>query len=340
MNNKLKISVLDLSPVREGETRHQALSNTVSFAREVEELGYHRFWVAEHHASSFSAGRSPEVLIPLIAAQTKKIRVGSGAVLLNHYSALKVAENFCSLEEMFPGRIDLGVGRATTGPTLDNALQQLKDRKNKIDSSNQIMELSCWLNEGFDEEHPYSKFPLEGDGHSPEFHVLGTSAWSAQIAGQLGLPYTYAAFLNQSSTQEVFESYFRNFTPSDQRTGIKEPEIIFATQIICGHNDEAAQRNLAPIHLLSHSISNNERFRRMQYPEEAIRLMGQLPPLETYKKGSGKPPKYIAGSPERVANMLEDLRTDLGFTEIMIKDIMTDHTARSTSFRMISEIVQ
>src|ERR1035437_6097588 len=156
----MKLSILDLSIVPSGKTRHDALMNSIEMAIYAEGLGFHRIWVAEHHNSPYIAGRAPEVLIAAIASATSSIRVGSGAVLLNHYSPFKVAELFCTLNEIFPSRIDLGIGRASNRPVLDFALQQTRKKITKINYQEQIDELFCWLGDSFPEDHPFANVNL------------------------------------------------------------------------------------------------------------------------------------------------------------------------------------
>src|SRR5690554_2095022 len=187
----MKLSIVDVSPVLPGESRHDALRHTIELARHAERLGYERFWVAEHHGTASVAGRAPEVLIAAIAAHTSRIRVGSGGVLLNHYSPFKVAEVFCTLNELYPGRIDLGAGRATTGPIIDFALQQDKSKKFQSDSNQQILELVSWLDNSFAADHPFSKTPIHTIDSLPELHLLGSSGWSASAAATLGLRYVF-----------------------------------------------------------------------------------------------------------------------------------------------------
>ncbi|HLS30063.1 MAG TPA: MsnO8 family LLM class oxidoreductase, partial [Flavobacteriaceae bacterium] len=160
----MKLSLIDLSPVPYNGTRADAYQNTIETAQHIEQLGYHRIWLAEHHNSPQLGGRAPEVLIPTIASKTSKIRVGSGSVLLNHYSPFKVAEIFGSLEELFPGRIDLGIGRATTGPISDVALQRNRSfRQETNDSMEQLVELLTWFDQSFESDHPFSQVKVFRD---------------------------------------------------------------------------------------------------------------------------------------------------------------------------------
>src|SRR5690554_4468790 len=187
----MKLSIVDVSPVLPGESRHDALRHTIELARHAERLGYERFWVAEHHGTASVAGRAPEVLIAAVAAHTRTIRVGSGSVLLNHYSPFKVAEVFCTLNELYPGRIDLGAGRATTGPVTDFALQQDRSKQSQANSDQQITELVAWLDDSFPESHPFSQSPIHTIESKPTLHLLGSSAWSASAAAELGLRYVF-----------------------------------------------------------------------------------------------------------------------------------------------------
>ena len=228
----MKLSLLDLSLILPGQNRETALKTTIEIAVFIESLEYHRIWLGEHHSSNYIAGRAPEILIAAVAQHTSKIRIGSEAVLLSHYSPYKVAEVFCTLSELHPGRIDLGVGRASSGPVTDFALQQERRKKVKLDSTQQVHELCAWLNSDFEEHHPFSRHPIDTIDPLPELHILGTNRWSALLAAELGLRYVYAGFLNQSSTKEVFQVYRDNFRPSSNKTGIAAPEIVLATPYI------------------------------------------------------------------------------------------------------------
>src|SRR5687768_915055 len=194
------------------------------------------------------AGRTPEVMIPFIASRTNKIRVGSGSVLLNHYSPFKVAETFSTLEDMFPGRIDMGIGRATTGPVTDVALQRIRSfRQTTDDSGEQLAELVAWMEDSFDSEHPFSQVKVHKNGSIPEFWLLGSSPWSASAAAQLGLRYSFAGFINPSQSYQITESYKRNFKPSKKLAGAERPELILSLSVYCAETEEEAARLSAPV---------------------------------------------------------------------------------------------
>src|SRR5947209_13566719 len=189
------VSVLDQSPIPEGSTGAQALHNTLDLARLADGLGYHRYWVAEHHGGPMLASASPEALIGPIALATEAIRVGSGGVMLPHYSPLKVAESFTILAALFPDRIDLGLGRAAgTDPLTTYALQRDRRQASPDDFPQQLAELLAYFEDSLPEDHPFRHLAgtLPGRPALPEPWWLGSSPQSAIWAGELGLPYAFA----------------------------------------------------------------------------------------------------------------------------------------------------
>src|SRR4051812_24699963 len=194
----LRLSVLDQSPISEGMTGSEALHNTIDLARLADALGFHRYWVAEHHGGPMLAGPSPEALIGPIAAATERLRVGSGGVMLPHYSPLKVAESFSVLSGLFPGRIDLGIGRAAgTDPMTTFALQRDRRQAGPDDFPQQLAELLGYLDDTIPANHPFARLSdLPGLPHKPEPWLLGSSAQSAIWAADLRLPYAFADFIS------------------------------------------------------------------------------------------------------------------------------------------------
>jgi len=332
----MKLSIVDLSTVLPGETRHDALMNSIEVAQHIEKLGFERVWVAEHHGSASIAGRAPEVLIAAIAANTSSIRVGSGSMLLNHYSPFKVVEVFCTLNELYPGRIDLGAGRANTGPITDFALQQARDRKFQSDSDQQIVELVSWLDDSFPEDHPFSKSPIHTIDSLPELHVLGSSPWSANAAASLGLRYVFAGFINQKGAKEILNSYRNKFQTSSRKSGIQSPEAILSVHVVCADTEEEARRQLAPVNVMYRNLSKGIIDAQLPSPDGAIKELGGLPKLEKYIAGSGVPPRFVAGTTKQVHEQLTQLGKDLSVDEIIIQDMMTDHKARLRSYDLLS----
>src|SRR5690349_13691185 len=194
----MRLSVLDQSPISEGSNGAEALRNTVDLAQLADSLGYHRYWVAEHHGGPMLASASPEALIGPIAAATSEIRVGSGGVMLPHYSPLKVAETFTMLAALAPGRIDLGLGRASgTDPMTTFALQRDRRQAAPDDFPDQLAELLAYLDDTLPEGHPFARLAaLPGKPDVPEPWLLGSSPQSGIWAAQLGLPYAFADFIN------------------------------------------------------------------------------------------------------------------------------------------------
>lgn len=335
----MKLSIVDVSVVLPGETRHDAFRHSIDLAQHAERWGYERFWVAEHHGTASVAGRAPEVLIAAVAANTTKIRVGSGSVLLNHYSPFKVAEVFCTLNELYPGRIDLGAGRATTGPVTDFALQQDRSKQFHADSNQQIVELVAWLERDFPDQHPFNEYPIYTINSLPRLYLLGSSPWSASAAAQLGLRYVFAGFINQQGTPGILRMYRDDFTPSTGVTGIERPEVMLGVHVVCADTEEEARRQLAPVHIMYQNLARGNLRSVLPDPDSAVDQLGGLPPLERYRSGSGVPPKFIGGTPEQVHEQLEQLTADLLLDEIIIQDLMTDHEARLHSYELMAKMI-
>src|SRR3954451_17780709 len=237
----LRLSVLDQSPIAEGSTASNALHNTLDLARLADELGYTRYWVAEHHGTPGLASAAPEVLIGPVAAATERIRVGSGGIMLPHYSPFKVAETFSALSGLYPGRIDLGLGRApgTDGLTMF-ALQRDRREASPDDFPQQLAELLGYLNGELPADHPFARLAgtLPGLPERPEPWLLGSSPQSAVWAGQLGLPYSFADFIN-SQGAEIAADYRRRFVESER---LPAPRLSVGVLAICADSDEEAER--------------------------------------------------------------------------------------------------
>src|SRR3954468_8510295 len=234
------LSVLDQSPVPEGSTGADALHNTLDLARLSDELGFHRYWVAEHHGTPMLASASPEALIGPIASATQRIRVGSGGVMLPHYSPLKVAETFSVLSGLFPGRIDLGIGRAPgTDARTTFALQRDRSRAMPDDFPDQLSELIAYLEDDLPADHPFKSLgALPGRPGSPDLWLLGSSPQSALWAAQLGIGYSFADFINPGGA-EIVELYRERFTRGERP---EEPKLSVAVWAIAADTDEEAQR--------------------------------------------------------------------------------------------------
>jgi luciferase family oxidoreductase group 1 len=314
----MQLSILDQSPIPEGFTSGDALRNSISLARLANRVGYKRYWVAEHHGTPGLACTSPEVLIGPIAAATSRIRVGSGGVMLPHYSPLKVAENFNMLSGLYPGRIDLGIGRAAgTSPAVARALQRDRRQPAPDDFPDQLDELLRLTGNG-----------EQGKGAQP--WLLGSSPQSAIWAAELGLPYVFADFIN-SDGASIARDYRKRFRPSRYA---ETPQLGVACWAICADTDEQAMR-------LSYS------FRMMM----RLLLRGRLvavPTVETaerFLEQDTAPSLYparrvITGTPATVRDALKSLAAEYGADEILIVNIMYDHDARLRSYELIADAFQ
>ncbi|HEY1953666.1 MAG TPA: LLM class flavin-dependent oxidoreductase [Gemmatimonadaceae bacterium] len=325
------LSVLDQSPISEGSTGGDALRNSIEHAQLTESVGYARYWVAEHHATPMLASPSPEALIGPIAALTSRIRVGSGGVMLPHYSPLKVAETFSMLAGLFPGRIDLGIGRAAgTDPLTAFALQRDRRQASPDDFPAQLAELRGYLDENLPAEHPFARVAqLPGRPETPELFLLGSSPQSAIWAGELGLPYVFADFIN-SEGAHLAELYRERFVPS---AAASRPHVTVATWALCADTQEEAE-------LLSSSS-------RMAF--SLLRETGKTLPVPTVetamrfleRREGGLPlarrRRMTLGPPDAVRSGLEAIAREYGAEELMIVTITFSHEARKRSYELVAE---
>lgn len=333
----MKLSVIDQSPVPAGFTPADALHNTIELARLADRLGYERYWIAEHHAIDALASPAPEILIARVAAETTAIRVGSGGVMLPHYSPFKVAEVFRTLHALYPDRIDLGIGRAPGGTPLDS--YALRRQRNEYpppdDFAQQLIELLAFLNHSFPPNHPFSRIRISPEMPGcPKVWMLGSSMWSASAAAQVGLPYAFAHFIDQQPTRAAIEHYRAHFKPGDGVTGLPAPHAIVALGVICAETDAEAQRLLMSARLFRRRIRQGN-LQLIPTPEEAIKELGEV--SDQTPTIPSEWPRYFAGAPERVRDQLIDMASVLHLDEIMIVTIVHDHQARMRSYELLAE---
>jgi luciferase family oxidoreductase group 1 len=325
----LRLSVLDQSPISEGMTGARALHNSLDLAQLADRLGYHRYWVAEHHGTPMLACASPEALIGPIASATERIRVGSGGVMLPHYSPLHVAESFSILAGLYPERIDLGLGRAP-GTDQITTFALLRDRNHMPpdDFPQQLTELLGLLEDGLPENHPFKRLAaLPGLPERPDPWLLGSSPQSAIWAGELGLPYSFADFINPQGAQ-IAESYRSHFQHSERRS---EPELSVGVMAICADTDEEAER-LASSGRMSFSLLRQGRLIPVPPVDKALRY------LETReKKAGGSGRRAVIGSPATVRAGLEEVAEEYAAQELVIVTITYEHEARRRSYELIAE---
>jgi luciferase family oxidoreductase group 1 len=327
----MRLSVLDQSPIPEGSTPAQALHNTVDLGRHAERLGYERYWLAEHHATPALACAAPEVLIAAVAQATEQIRVGSGGVMLPHYSPLKVAEVFSTLAGMHPERIDLGIGRAPgTDPMTMLALQRDRRQGSPDDFPEQLTELLALLEDRVPANHPFSRLAhtLPGLPERPEPWLLGSSPQSAIWAGELGLPYAIADFINPGGAA-LAADYRGHFLDSER---LPAPQVIACTIAICADTDEEAER-IASSGRMMFSLLRMGRLIPIPPPEKAL---AYLATRERPGAGTGGR-RAIVGSPATVRAGLEVVAQEYGTDELMVLTITYDHDARRRSYELIAE---
>ncbi|MDR2283355.1 MAG: MsnO8 family LLM class oxidoreductase [Sphingobacterium sp.] len=332
----MTLSYIDLSPIPYGGNRTSALQDTIETAQFIEDLGFKRIWLAEHHNAANFAGRVPEVVIPIVADRTKHIRVGSGAVLLNHYSPFKVAEVFSTLTELFPGRIDLGIGRATTGPYSDLALQRNRSsRQTTDDSMEQLEELLHWFTDDFPKDHAFSQVKVYRD-EAPEFYLLGSSSWSARAAAQLGLAYAFSGFINPSAAYDTTQWYKGTFQPNNKLYGRSRPYLILSISVYAGETDELALRLSAPMQQYMRDLYRKGQINEPLKPEdEAVRLLGNNTSLQRLTDPTNFP-KHIIGKASTVARELKEIAKTIGVDEFMIQPMTANHAGKLKSMELLT----
>lgn len=328
----LKLSILDQSPVSEGQSAEEALKNTVELAQSAEKWGYTRFWVSEHHDTYSLAGSSPEVLLAYMAAKTEHIRVGSGGVMLPHYSPYKVAENFRVLAGLAPGRIDLGVGRAPGGmPRATIALNKSRTR-NVDDYPEKVEELLQYLNDDLPETNPlYGLKASPMVKTVPELWMLGSSPASAVLAAKMGLPYNFALFINGEGGVSFMNHYINNFTPSNYLEKPKNMVTVFA---ICAETDEEAERVASSIDLSMIMLEQGMESKGTPSPEKAISY--RYSPFELTRIQENRK-RMIVGNPKKIKQKLEELSELYQTDEIMLVSITYDFQDKLKSYALIAD---
>ena len=331
MKEKIKLSVLDQSPLRPDTTATGALQETIALAKIAEDLGYHRYWLAEHHGSDGLASASPEVMITRIAAETSTIRVGSGGVMLSHYSPYKVAENFRTLEAMFPGRIDLGIGRA---PGSDHPTARALAYGGGLGSEHfptMVADLHGFLTDSLPKEHPFQTVKVRPHTpSSPPIWLLGSSDYSAAYAAHFGLSFSFAHFMTPYGGETVTRAYNDQF----QNTGsLEEPKTNIGIFVICAETDTEADR----------LMSTRDLFR--------LRAdKGHLAPIPTIEESLSYPytdaerkhvlenrARTIYGAPKTVKKKINELSDLYKNNEFLVLTACPDFESRKRSYELLAE---
>lgn len=337
----MKLSLVDVSIKPYGGDRKQALKNTIETAKVIEDLGFERIWFAEHHNISNTVGRTPEVMMAAAAENTKRINVGSGAVLLNHYSPYKVAEVFATLSELYSGRIDLGIGRATVGQYADIALQRNRSAYQRYDdSTEQIIELLAWLTDDFPDKHPLKgEVKVYNDGALPNIYLLGSSGHSAETAAKLGLAYVFAAFINANGIYPIATTYNKTFQGSEKVYAHKKPKLTLALGVYVHDTDQLALEFSAPMQYLYKQVYSGIIPDSFTPEKEALEIMKGSIFMERLGNPLN-PPKYLVGKAETVAQELKLIKQAFGADEIMFQIMTANHTQRLKSLELLAKHLQ
>ena len=321
-----RLSVLDQSPIAEGSSAAQALANTLDLARACDAFGYHRYWLAEHHASPGLAGAAPEALIGPVALATRRIRVGSGGIMLPHYSPFKVAETFALLDSLAPGRIDLGLGRAP-GSDQRTAIALQRDRSRRMphdDFPSNLAEIIAYYGDGLPADHPFAPLKDTLPGGAPEVWLLGSSPESAQWAAQVGLPYCIADFIN-ADAMPLADIYRRAFTPSKT---LAAPYVMVATWTIAADTHAAAERLALPAAMMFAHLIRGE-----------LIAVPSIEKAELWAATNHNPSaarRRCIGTAAEVHAQLDAVAADYGADEMMLVNILPDHAARVRSYELIA----
>jgi luciferase family oxidoreductase group 1 len=319
----MKLSILDQSPVISGLGARRAIEETLALARRADELGYHRYWLAEHHAIAALADPCPEILLARLGAETRRLRVGTGGVLLPYYSAFRTAETFRMLEALYPGRIDLGIGRAPGG---DARTAQAVGGGRFPDAERfpqQVWELTALL-EG--KHHP-ARLQPEVDT-VPEVWLLGSSDYSGALAAELGLAFAFAHFINPRGGDAVARAYREMFNATETRP---TAQVIVCTFAIVGETDDDAERLAASIDLrrlhmalnIDSPVPTLEEAARHRYSDEERRYV------------LGQRARALIGGPQKVREELLQMAERYAADEVMVLTITGDYDSRRRSYELL-----
>ena len=327
------ISVLDLSPVTTATPGSVALRNSLDLARLAETLGYKRYWVAEHHNLANIASSAPEIMIGQIAAVTSEIRVGSGGVMLPNHAPLMVAERFKVLEALFPGRIDLGLGRAPgTDPVTSYALRARQDPREGDDFLERFQELLLLERRGFPENHPFRNVrAVPADVPLPPIWLLGSSGYSAELAAAVGMGFAFAHHFSDYDAESAMLSYRAHFKPSPT---LAEPYAILGAAVIAADTDAEAESigSSAELHFVRRSKGE---YAPLASPEEAAAY--PYTPIDRERMARQRS-RLIVGGIERVKARLESLIESTRADELMVTTMVYDHGARKHSYELLARV--
>jgi len=328
---EIPISVLDLAPIIEGGTAGVAFQNSLDLAKHAEKWGYHRYWVAEHHNMPGIASSATAVVIGYVAAGTSTIRVGSGGIMLPNHAPLIIAEQFGTLESMYPGRIDLGLGRAPgTDQTTARALH--RDRHGGLNFPDQLEELRSYFDPSLSVNNNQIQ-AIPGKGLKIPIWLLGSSDFSARLAGHLGLPFAFASHFSPDFTVPAIQLYLNSFSPSEH---LQEPYCMAGVNVIAAESDEKAEWL---------STSMKQQFLNMMRgkPTQLKPPVDDMNELWLPHEKEALERQFatsIIGSPETVKSKLQGFLTMTGVNELMVNSMIYDHQERLKSYEIVSQLTK
>lgn len=328
----IKISVLDQSQVGRNETPAQALANSGKLVELADHLGFERYWVSEHHNFKLVAGTSPEVLIPYLASRSKRIRVGSGGIMLPNHSSLKMSENFGLLATLFPGRIDFGIGRAPGGDRLSAHLLNPSNNFSEKDFYNQLLEVQSYLKGDDTPETVHAKikaYPIPET--PPEFWILTSSGGSAQFAAHLGMALSFAHFINPNGGPETVAVYRDAFHASEL---LAEPKVNVGIFVFCSEDerkvaDWMTEFDYRMLHIEMGATGDLPTLAEIQAMDYNMHQRARI----AWNRN-----RFIAGTPDVVEKRLRQLAEDYNADEIMIATWAEDFEDRKKSYELIAKI--
>lgn len=330
---RVPLSVLDLVPVRRGSTASEALAETLELVRFVEKLGYNRYWFAEHHGMEGIASAAPAVLVGQAAAVSSKMRIGSGGVMLPNHPSLVIAEQFGTLQALYPGRIDLGLGRAPGSDGLtSHALGRAADAGD--DFPQQLAELYAFFRDSFPADHPYRRIrATPATGNEPPVWLLGSSGYSAQLAGRMGLPFSFAHHFSPDNTLGALALYRERFRPSPV---LQKPYVMVAAIALVADTEEEAQRQALPMAL---AFLRTRQGQPGPYPSVAEAESHPWTAAERQFVAQWQRDALV-GDPASVRKQLDRLLAATGADELMVLCTAPDAAARKRSYTLLQELHQ
>ena len=326
------LSILDLSPIAAGSSGPQALRNSLDLARLADGLGYVRYWVAEHHNLPAIASSAPDIMIGQIAAVTSRMRIGSGGVMLPNHAPLMVAERFKVLEALYPGRIDLGLGRAPgTDPATSYALRRRQGISEEDDFLDRFNELMLLETRGFPAGHPFHNVrAMPADVPLPPIYLLGSSDYSAQLAGHIGAAFAFAHHFAQFDAVEAMRLYRENFRPSAAH---ETPYAILATHVVCADTDDKAEHLAKTVDLNIVRRAKGE-YLPLASPEDAAAY--DYTPADRARIAQNRA-RMSVGAPATVKARLDPLIAATQAQELMVTSMIFSHEARKHSYKLLAK---